>query len=164
LVPSSAAPESQEEETLSIRASPILREALSSVGPGEDFDEALLRTLKARYPEHAAALLSAHSQVIAFEAERAGLSRQQAIRQLAESEPGPEITFKVSRHVTTQAVADSEVVTVADERYASLAEVPAHLRPAVEQALRSQEAKSRRGCLWALIGGWLGGFVRWPKK
>src|SRR4030065_610117 len=58
--------------TVTVQVGPILSEAVASAGPGEDIDEALLRALKARYPEEAASLLSAISRIVEIEARQSG--------------------------------------------------------------------------------------------
>ena len=76
-------------ETVKVRVSPVLRDALISAGALEDFDEALLRVLKKRHPEQAAELLSAVTRIIEVESEGSGETKEQTVRRLAtELRPG----------------------------------------------------------------------------
>ncbi len=80
-------------KTFTVEIGPILREALASAGPTEDVDEALLRTLKRRYPGEATNLLSAVSRIAEVEAQRAGVDKREAMRRLAHGEASPELTL-----------------------------------------------------------------------
>lgn len=149
----------REESALKLRLSPILREALADVKPGEDFDEAVLRTLKARHPEQATALLSAVTRIIEIEVKRANEDRQQIIRRLAESDPGPEIVLRSSGGESPRTVAETRVIRIGDKEYGSLDEVPPHLRRIIKSGGRRRNAQ-RVGCSWALVGGWLAALSR----
>ncbi|UCH36229.1 MAG: hypothetical protein JSV65_07715 [Armatimonadota bacterium] len=156
------------ETTLKVRMSPILREALASAQPGEDFDEALLRALKARHPEQATALLSGVTRMIEVEAQRENLDRQQAIKRLAESDPGPEIVLKTSGGEGSRTVTESQVFRVGDKEYHSLDEMPPDIRRMVERGMERgpagpavpRRAVRKSGCLSMLLGGWLWGLLR----
>jgi len=149
-----------ESKTLKVHASPIIREALASAKPGEDFDEALLRALKARYPEEGANLLSALTRIIEIEAKRANEGKQQAIRRLAELDPGPEIVLKTSAGEPTRITAETRVIRVGDKEYHSLEEVPPDIRRAIEGAMSGQRVARRAGCISALVSGWLSALLR----
>jgi len=142
--------EGGEGTTVTVQVGPILREAVASVGAGEDIDEALLRALKARYPEEAANLLAAISRIVEMAAREANESTEQAIRRLAESQPGPEITLRRAGGrvveggfptTVSETVSETHVIRVGDKEYRSLEEVPPHIRRAIEGA----KAKGRRG-------------------
>ena len=139
---------------LRVHLSPILGEALASAPPGEDFDETLLRVLKARYPEQAAPLLSACTRLIEIEARRANEDRPQTIRRLAQSSPGPEIVLRTTGGESPTTIAQTRV-RIGGTEYRSLEEVPPHLRRSIEQAMRGERAAVRPGCGLMLVGGWL---------
>ena len=153
--------------TLKIHVAPILKAALTSVKPGEDFDEALLRELKALYPDQATALLGACTKLIEIEAKRENAGKEETIRRLAQSQPGPEITLTVSGDETPRVVARTQVIRVGDKEYGSLEELPPDLRAMVERAQQQggrRRATVRPGCGLGLIGGWLVALIRaWGK-
>jgi hypothetical protein len=151
-----------EEEVLRVHISPIIKEALSSVGPGEDLDEALLRALKSRYPQHAAALLPACTRLIEIEAKGANGDKQQTLRRLAESDP--EIVLRTSGGEVPTTIAETRVIRIGDKEYHSLEEVPPHLRRIVERGMQGQRPAPRVGCSWTLIGGWLAALLRLTGK
>jgi hypothetical protein len=146
--------------TLKVRVAPVLGEALASVKPGEDIDEALLRALKARYPDEAANLLPALTRIIDMEAQRANEDRQQAVRRLAQSDPGPEIVLRISPGEPTRITAESRVIRINGKEYHSLEEVPPHLRGAIERAMSGKRTVRRAGCAWAILAGWLLALLR----
>jgi len=142
------------ETTLKVRIAPLLREALGSVQPGEDFDEALLRVLKLRHSDQATALLSAHSRLIELECERTGEDKSQTIRRLAESDPGPEIVLKTSGDQPRRTSMETRTFRVGDKEYHSLEEMPPDLRRAVERGMagkRTTVKAPRVGCSWSLL-------------
>jgi len=155
--------EASAERRLKVRIAPLLREALASAGPGEDFDEALLRVLKARHPEDAAALLSACTRLIEMEARRANEDKSRTIRRLEESEPGPEIVLKTSGGEVPRITAESRIIHIGDKEYHSLEEVPPHLRHILEKGMPRGRASYRVGCSWALIG-WIISLFRMAGK
>jgi hypothetical protein len=130
-------------ETLRVRVSPILRDALVSAGPLEDFDEALLRALKKRYPERAAELLTAFTRTIEVESERKGETKEQTARRLADMDPGPEVVLRTSGGPARRTVAESTVIRIGGEEYHSLEEVPPHLRDAVARGMRGRGMRGR---------------------
>jgi hypothetical protein len=138
---------------LKVRVSPIIKAARASQKPGEDFDEALLRALKAHYPERAAHLLPALNKLVEFEANNANENREQTLARLVEAEPGPEITFKSS---TAGPIKASTEIIFNSKKYSSLDEVPPHLREMVQKAMRGQKTVvvRRAGCMSFLLGGW----------
>jgi hypothetical protein len=140
---------------LTIQVSPIIRDALASVKPGEDLDEALLRALKARHPEQAATLLSALTRVIEVEGRRTGEDREVTVRRLAGVEPGPKITLRTSGGPAPTTRMSSQVIRIGDKEYHSLDEVPPHLRRLLERGESPGRMGPRTGCTWALLGGWL---------
>jgi hypothetical protein len=71
-----------------------------------------------------AALLSALTRVIEIEAKRAGEDREQGIRRLAESDPGPEIVLRTSCGESPRMIAEPRVIRVGDKEYGSLEEMP----------------------------------------
>lgn len=157
------------ESTLRVRVSPVIGEALSSAQPGEDFDEALLRALKARYPEQAAALLSALSRLIEIEARQAHEDKQQVVSRLARSQPGPEIVLRTSGGEAPRMLAETRIIRIGGKEYGSLEEVPPHLRRIVQEGLQRGKAEpgpkrgrgaSRTGCAWGLAAGWLVALLR----
>jgi hypothetical protein len=154
---------SSPQQTLKIHIGPILQAALTSVKPGEDFDEALLRELKARYPDHAAALLGACTKLIETEAKRANATKDETIKRLAELPAGPEVTITVSGDDTLRVVTRTEVIRVGGKEYGSVEELPPDLRAIVERA-RKQGGWSRTtvrpGCSFGLIGAWLVAIIR----
>jgi hypothetical protein len=159
-------PASSPERTLKVRVAPILKQALTSVKPGEDFDEALLRELKARYPDQAAGLLGACTRLIEIEAKRASASNDETIRRLAQTDPGPEITLTFSGDESPRVLAQTRVIRVGDKEYGSLEDLPPGLRRAVERAqrgVRPQKAP-RLGCTWGLIANWLVGLLHLAGK
>jgi hypothetical protein len=149
-----------DEETLKVRVSPILRDALTSVGVAEDLDEALLRALKKQHPEQAAELLSAFTRVLEVESNRAHESKPEAARRLAESDPGPEIVLRTSRGEPRRSAAETRVYRIGGKEYHSLEEMPPNVRSIVEQGMRGAPSPSRVGCSWALVGGWLLSLLR----
>ena len=160
-------PASSHQQTPKIPIAPILQAALTSVKPGEDFDEALLRQLKALYPDQAAALLGACTKLIEIEAKRENAGKEETIRRLAQTQPGPEVTVTVSGDTTPFVVTRTQVIRVRGKEYGSLEELPPDLRAMVEGA--QQQGGSRRvtvrpGCSFGLIGGWLVALIRtWGK-
>ena len=159
-------------DELTVRISPIINEALASAQPGEDLDEALLRALKAHYPEQASMLLSALTQLVEMECKRTGEDRQRALSRLAISDPGPEIRVTVSGGPISKTVTETTVIRVGDKEYGSLAEVPPDIRRGIEDAMRRGTGKAVRtvkvtpkfGCAWSLLGGWLWALMRAPWK
>ncbi|NIM05433.1 MAG: hypothetical protein GTO55_04865 [Armatimonadetes bacterium] len=148
-----------------VRISPIIREALVSVGPLEDFDEALLRALKARHPDQAAALLSAITRLVEIESQRANEDKQQTLRRLADRDPGPEVVLRTSGGETpgTTTTIERQTIRIGDKEYHSLDEVPPHIRRAIEEAKSGKTTRKpipRVGCTWALLGGWIFTFFR----
>ena len=148
------------EETLKVRVSPILRDALASVGVAEDLDEALLRALKRRHPEQAAELLSAFTRVLEVESSRARESKRETARRLAESDPGPEILLRTSGGEPRRSAAETRVYRIGGKEYHSLEEMPPDVRMIVERGMRGEGAARRVGCSWALVGGWLLSLLR----
>jgi len=150
---------STEESSLTVEVSPILRDALASRQSGEDFDEALLRALKARHPEQASSLLSAVTRILELEANRSNEGKEQAARHLAASDPGPEISLRTSSaHVPTtvsRTVHNKTVVRVGDEEYQSLGDAPPHVRRVVEHQMSKGKAGPKVGCSWALLGSFV---------
>lgn len=149
-----------EGKTLNVRVSPILRDALACARPGEDFDEALLRALKARHPEDATSLLSAVARMVEAESKRASEDRQQTVRRLAEADPGPEIVLRTSMGEPTTITAESRVIRIGDKEYHSLEEVPPHLRGMIERAMSGRRPTARAGCVSAIVTGWLLSLMR----
>jgi len=159
-------------EEMKVRISPIINEALASVQPGEDLDEALLRTLKLHYPEQASMLLSALTRLVEMECKRTGEDRQRVLSRLALSDPGPEIRVTVSGGPISKTVTETTVIRIGDKEYRSLDEVPPDIRRGIENAMRSGTGKTmhtskvtpKLGCTWSLLGGWLWALVRGPWK
>lgn len=140
-------------ETVKVRVSPILRDALISAGALEDFDEALLRALKKRHPEQAAELLSALTRVIEVESQGSGETKEQTVRRLADTDPGPEVVLRTVGGPVRRTTAESTVIRIGGKEYHSLEEVPAHLRDAVARGLRGKgkgmegpRSRPRVGC------------------
>jgi len=140
-------------ETVKVRVSPVLRDALVSAGALEDFDEALLRVLKKRYPEQATELLSALTRVIEVESQGRTESREQTVRRLADTDPGPEVVLRTVGGPVRRTTAESTVIRIGGEEYHSLEEVPAHLRDAVARGMRGKgmgiegsRSRPRVGC------------------
>jgi hypothetical protein len=143
-----------------VHVAPILKEALASAKPGEDIDEALLRALKARHPEQAAALLSALTRIIEVESGRAGEDRNATVSRLADAEPGPQVTLRTSGGQVPTTRTTSRVIRVGDKEYHSLDEVPPDIRRALERGGHPSRRGPRASCTWALLGGWLIALVR----
>jgi hypothetical protein len=139
-----------------IDIAPILAEALAARQPGEDLDEALLRALKARHPEHAASLLSAVTRVLELQSQRSGETKDQAASRLAQQDSGLHINFKwgggpvgpphrfsgsasggPGDHTfqTSSSTTSTTVINIGGKEYHSLEEVPTHLRPMIERAI-----------------------------
>jgi hypothetical protein len=140
-------------ETVKVRVSPVLRDALVSAGALEDFDEALLRVLKKRYPEQATELLSALTRVIEVESQGRSEPREQTVRRLADTDPGPEVVLRTVGGPVRRTVAESTVIRIGGEEYHSLEEVPPHLRDAVARGMRGKgmgiegsRSRPRVGC------------------
>jgi len=139
---------------------------LSAAQFGEDFDEALLRTLKSRHPEEATALFPAISRLIEMEAERAKEGKTQALHRLAEAAPGPEITLNIGGGNVSKILAESKTYRVNDREYHSLEEMPSEIRHLVEQGIGPAEGfgRSRRtprvGCTFSLLAGLLAAIAR----
>jgi hypothetical protein len=164
-----------ETKTFTVAIGPILREALALAGPGEDVDEALLRTLKRHYPDDATNLLSAVVRIAEVEARRASVDKREAMRRLAHGEANPELTLRSSGGdvsagglaSVSHTFSEQTVVRIGDEEYHSLDEVPSLLRPMVERGMSrarqrgtpaSGEPKRRGvrlGCSWAAISALL---------
>jgi hypothetical protein len=144
-------------KTCTVEIGPILREALASAGPTEDVDEALLRTLKRRYPDEATNLLPAVTRIVEVEAQRAGVDKREAVRRLAHGETSPELTLGSSGgDVSAGGLASAShtfteqtVVRVGDKEYRSLEEVPPEIRHAIERSRMSRGAEPRRAGLRA---------------
>jgi len=148
------------EETLKVRISPILRDALTSVGVTEDLDEALLRALKRRHPDQAAELLSAVTRMLEIEGKRAGESKRETVRRLADMDAGPEMVLRTAGDEPRSTVVESQVFQIDGKRYHSLEEMPPDVRRIVETGMRGERPAPRVGCSWALFGGWLLGLLR----
>lgn len=152
-----------ETRTFTIEIGPILREALAAVGPMEDLDEALLRTLKRRCPEEATNLLPAVTRIVEVEAQRSGVDKREAMRRLAEGEAGPEVTLRSSGGElsagglasVSHTFSEQTVIRVGDKEYHSLEDVPPGIRSAIEHSRMSRGAEPRQvglrlGCSSAL--------------
>jgi len=160
------APARPGERVVRVRVSPLVREALDSGQPGEDFDEALLRVLKAHYAEEATSLLPAVARTVQVEQRIAGHDREQALRRLAAADPGPEIVLRTSRDRDVVRVAQSTSVRIGGQEYHSLEEVPPHLREVVARGM-SQGGATRRmriGCSAGLIAAWIIALLRGPEQ
>jgi|WetSurMetagenome_2_1015567.scaffolds.fasta_scaffold112652_4 hypothetical protein len=154
-------------KSLTIPVSPLLREALSARETGEDFDEALLRTLKAQYPGEAAALLAAVTRLVEVETERTKESKEQILQRLAEAAPGPEITLNFGGEGNISKIrAESKTYRVGDRVYHSLEEMPPDLRRLVERELGPSRESNRGGktlrvgCPFSLFSALLVGLAR----
>ncbi|MCJ7821713.1 MAG: hypothetical protein MUQ26_01305 [Armatimonadetes bacterium] len=135
-------------ETVKVRVSPVLRDALVSTGALEDFDEALLRVLKKRHPEQATELLSAVTRIIELESQGKNEPREQTVRRLADTDPGPEVVLRTVGGAVRRTKAETTVIRINGKEYHSLDEVPAHLRDAVARGMRGEgkrmaESRSR---------------------
>ena len=154
------------EADLQVDLAPIVREALASRRPDEDLDEALLRALKAKHPEHALSLLPALTRIIELESQRAHQDKHQAAARLAQRDSGLRLHLKTSRQLTgtpgnrvleTSSVTDTTVINIGGREYHSLEEVPAHLRPVLERAMKrttppsSPLSTKRVGCSIGLL-------------
>jgi hypothetical protein len=155
------------ERTLKIPISPLIREALAAVQSGEDFDEALLRTLKARHSEDAATLLSAISHLVEAEGRQRGEDKEQTLRRLAEAAPGPEITLNFGGEGNlAKILAESKTYRINNREYHSLEEMPPELRRMVEGELGSSREvprgrkTARFGCTFSLLAGLIVGLAR----
>jgi hypothetical protein len=155
------------DKTLKIHIAPLIREALSAAQFGEDFDEALLRTLKARHPEEATALFTAISQLIELEVQQTKASKEQTLHHLAEAAPGPEITLNIGGVGNiSKIVTESKTYRVNGQEYHSLEEMPFELRRRVEEGLSQARQigpvrrKARVGCTFSLLGGLVAIFGR----
>lgn len=157
------------ETSVTLQVSPVLRDALASVRPGEDLDEAMLRALKARHPEQGSVLFSALTRLVELEVERTQETREQVIRRLAEADSGPEVMVRQTGGQPTRINMESQVIRIGDQEYHSLDDVPPHLRSVIERA--KAKGMSARGapaagsgpkvsCSWALLGGWLVALIR----
>lgn len=173
IVPDASEHRTGETKTFTVEIGPILREALVSAGPTEDVDEALLRTLKRRYPDQATDLLPAVSRIAEVEAQRAGVDKREAMRRLAKGEIGPELTLRSSGGElsagglasASHTFAEQTLIRVGDKEYHSLEEVPPHIRHAIERSRMSRGAEPRRvglrlGCSSALAALMLVALVR----
>ncbi len=170
-----------EGKALTVQVGPILRDALATLGPGEDVDEALLRALKARYSEEAANLLSAILRIVEIEARQAGESKEVAVRRLAASQPGPEIALRTTGGrvvggefptTVSETVSQTHLIRVGDKEYHSLEEAPPHLRRIVQGARASgrpgrkvlragpEREGLKTGCSWVLAGPLLAALLR----
>ncbi len=162
-----------ETKTFTVEIGPILREALASAGPTEDVDEAVLRTLKRRFPDEAANLLSAVSRIAEVEAKRASVDKREAMRRLAQGEISPELTLRSSGGdlsagglaSVSHTFSEQTTVRVGDKEYHSLEEVPPEIRRAIERSRMSRGAEPRRvglrvGCSSALAAPVLVALVR----
>jgi hypothetical protein len=145
-----------------MRVSPLVREALAAVQPGEDFDEALLRVLKAYYPQEATSLLPAVVRLIEVEQRQSSEDRGQTLRRLAEAVPGPEITLRTSGGGAGTTFARSLTIRAGGKEYHSLDEVPEHLRSMVAKGMSRREVAHRVkvGCGGWLLGGWMVAVLR----
>jgi hypothetical protein len=165
------------QDSVSVEIGPILVRATATVGPGEDFDEALLRVLKERHPEEAAGLLSAITRLIEIESKQSGEGREDTIRRLVAGTPSPKLQMQTSQtEIASGSLLGSEfhgggsettsqqtVIRIGDQEYHSLDGVPAHLRPMVERGMsRAWHTRSplgaepkrpglRLGCSWAVV-------------
>jgi len=164
LVPDAWPDEMCAEQTLKVHVTPVISDALASAGPGEDFDEALLRALKARYPEQATSLLSAIARMIEVEGKGANEDRQQTLQRLAQMDPGPEITLTTSAGEPTRITAETRVIRIGDKEYHSMEEVPLHLRAMIERAMSGKPTVRRAGCFSPLVAGWLLAILRGAAK
>jgi hypothetical protein len=140
-------------DTMKIDLVPILRDALTTAGPGEDFDEALLRALKRTQPEHSAALLPALTRVLGTEAQRTGEDKRAVAQRMADDQRVPDLTFS-SNLGRPKVVRETRITTSEGKTYHSLEELPPHLRRSLKSQLsRREKPKVKMGCSSWLLGG-----------
>jgi len=138
-------------QTERIELAPVLREALASAAPGEDFDEALLRALKRTHPAQSAALLPAVTRLLETEAERTGEDRRTVAQRMADSEHLPPLTFTSNLGRPT-VVRETRITTSEGKTYHSLAELPPEMRRSLESQLsRREKPKVKMGCSMLLL-------------
>ena len=112
-----------EQKELKIDVAALARQALKERQPGEDLDEALLRSCKKLYGETGAIAFQAVQSALAALAERNKVDREQALQQI--------IDGKSSVNVSTRTQVTHKVST------ASLDNLPPEMRAEVERAMAS---------------------------
>jgi len=168
-------------DSLTLEVGPILAQAQAAIGPGEDFDEALLRVLKQRHPEYATGLFSAVTRLIEAEEKQSGEQREEVVRRLVARAPAPTLQIRTSRSEITsgslmgsdfslgasETTSERTVIRIGNEEYHSLEEVPPHLRPMIERGMsrarrdrppigtQPTQRGVRLGCSWAVISALL---------
>jgi len=142
-------------ETMQIELAPVLREALATAVPEEDFDEALLRALKRLHPAQAAALFPAFSRLLEAESKATGEDKRRVAQRLADSQRRPDLTL-TSHLGRPTVIHETRVTTSGGKTYHSLEELPPELRRAVEAKLsRREKPQVKMGCSMALLAGCL---------
>ena len=116
-----------EQTELRIDAAAVGRQTLQERQPGEDLDEALLRSCKKLYGEIGTIAFPAIQSALTALAERTNVDRETALNQIAEGKSSVRINTRIQ---TTQKVTT-----------ASLEDFPPEMRAEVEKALA--EGKSR---------------------
>lgn len=114
---------------LEIDAKQLLRQALTEVQPGEDIDEAILRVCKKRFPDNYSEIFPEVFQMVDMLAENLDGSREDVIRELANSEGSMSMTLH-SAEIT-------ETRTFTGEPKKLLDELSPELREKFRQALTS---------------------------
>jgi hypothetical protein len=162
----SAVPSETAAPAQNIPAGPLLRQALSETAGGEDFDEALLRVLKAQYPEHATTLFSAFTQLVDMEVRMKNLPRLEVIKQLAESDSSPQMKFsstdKGPLHMTTTTSFNFKIT----KGNPAMEDFLPEIRNALEESRRTgtpitiRKVDTRTGCATFVLGGWLVALVK----
>jgi hypothetical protein len=137
-----------------IHLQPIAQAALAEWQSGEDLDEALLRALKTEYPKEAASLLPALTKMLELESQQRGESKETALRRLATTVPGPEISFRTSgggaSPFTSTTITERRVYKV-NGREAAREELPPEIRKALESHQPKTERQLKVGCSAALV-------------
>jgi hypothetical protein len=146
-----------------IEIQPIAQAALLAWKPGEDLDEAVLRALKTEHPNDAAALLPAITKMIEMESQRRGETKETALRRLAATVPGPEITFRTSgggsSPFTSTTITEKHVYKL-NGRETALEDLPPEIRQAIERGHPKAERQLKIGCSAALVSMLCGLFHR----
>ena len=137
-----------EEKKLQIDAAALARETLNGRQPGEDLDEALLRSCKKLHGESGMFAFQGMQAALSALAERAGVGREAALQQIAGGQSGPSplrisTTIRATRTVAAmspgdlpperhaeveQAIAEGKGRVVVDNKAAGAGRQPAAVR------------------------------------
>ena len=121
-----------EQKELKIDVDRVVAEALNTMAPGDDFDQALLRVLKSRYPDNYSTIFTLLSSFIDVRVSQDGSSREEAARHVARSQA--QVTIQVS---AGQGGISGKTTLSPEELEKKLDQFPPEVRQKIEEAMRT---------------------------